>query len=92
MQQEYQTTDPTQETITENNSKIQTQLIFDTNLSPRITGGWEGVIKCDMEQLGFFRVRDGGQGNQFTIRACMYNFRNQAMSEFPSINLSLSFR
>jgi hypothetical protein len=91
-QGEYQTVNPSKEQLKEDNTKIQSLLICDTDLRHAGYGGWEGVLKCDMQNLGFVRVRHQGLGNTFKVRASMYNFLGQALSEMPSIQLSLLFR
>jgi len=91
-QDEYQSTDPTHGRISEDNSKIQSMLIYDTNLIHGVYGGWEGTISCDMSNMGLARFRDGGNGNTFTIKASMYNYIGQSLGEMPSIQLSLLFR
>ena len=91
-QGEYQSVDTAKELLKEDNTKIQSLLIYDTDLSEVKTGGWAGMIKCDMATLGFVNVRNQGLGNTFKIRASMFNFMGQALSEMPSIQLSLLFR
>jgi len=91
-QEQYQTTDIDKERFKENNTRIQSLIVYDTSLVHASRGGWEGMIKCDMNNLGFVNVRNQGLANNFTVRASMYNFMGQALSEMPSIQLSLLFR
>lgn len=90
-QMEHQSVDPRYEQIKEDNTKMQSLLIYNTNLVRGEYGGWEGVISCDMTNLGFVRL-NRGSGTTFTIRASMYNYMRQGLGEMPSIQLSLLFR
>ena len=91
-QLEYQSTDPLHEKIKEDDTKMQSLLIYDTNLIHGEYGGWEGTISCNMTNFGFVRFGDQGNGNTFTIKASMYNYMNHALGEMPPIQLSLLFR
>lgn len=89
-QQEYQSDSPFTALI-EDPSKVQSMLIMNTNLFRGEYGGYEGTASCDMRNLGSFRLRNEGQGTQFIIKACMYNFNRRALSVMPSIQLELTF-
>jgi len=91
-QAEYQSTDTEKTYLREDNAKIQSIMILNTNLIHSELGAFEGTISCDMRNLGSFNVREQGHGNTFTIRASMYNFMNQALSEMPMIQVGLLFR
>ena len=77
--------------LVENNRTIQRMLIYDTNLSEHLYGGWVGSLKCDMRNLGSVRL-DRGIGNTITIRASMYDYSYRPLGEFPSIQLGLVFQ
>lgn len=91
-QQEYQTNDPKRVKLVADEGKIQSMLLLNTSLTHQDHEGWEGSVSCDMNNLGTFRLRDGGHGNTFTIHASMFDFTRRALSEMPAIQVDLLFR
>jgi hypothetical protein len=91
-QLEYQSDDREKEVFSEDPGKVQSLLLLNTNLIRGEYGGWEGTVTCNMSNIGTFRLRNEGQGTIFTIKACLYDFKNKGMSTFPAMQLDLLFR
>lgn len=93
VQGEYQTTDTEKERFVDVSSAIQSILTYTPNIRYDFAhNAYTGVISCNMDNLGAFNIRGKGFGDTFTIKASMYDFRGLAMSEMPSIELTLLFR
>lgn len=90
-QNEYQTTDTISKKFNRDEMRVQRMLVYDSSLVHSELGGWEGVIKCDMKNLGPI-VFQSPIGNKFTVRVSLYNYMYQPLGEMPSIELGLLFR
>lgn len=90
---EHQTIDTEKEEWGDTPSKIQSLLVYNTNIRlDEISGAYAGAISCDMKDLGMFNVKDKGFGDTFTVELSMYNYRGLALSHVPSCELTLLFR
>lgn len=90
---EYQSVDDTKDKILDNNTKLQSILVYNTDLkNPKDSSAYIGSIACDMSNLGSFDIRNKGFSETFTFEMSMYNFRGLALDNVPSVELTLLFR
>lgn len=91
-QLEYQSTDSKKAKFSESDRTIQSLLILNTSLAHEPHKEWEGVVSCDMNNLGAFSLVTGGHGTNFILRVSMYSFLNKALSVLPEMQVDLLFR
>lgn len=92
-QQDYQTVETSRLNLVENDRKIQSTLVYNTNLiSNGLYPGFVGTLSCNMDNIGFVNVADQGYGNTFTIKVKMFDFKNKGMSYVPRIEMMLLFK
>lgn len=90
---ENQTTNNLKEQLTENNSTIQSMLVYTTSLVwDGIANAFMGTISCDMNNIGSFNVKDRGYGDVFRMKTKMYNFRGLAMDHIPAVEMGIVFK
>jgi hypothetical protein len=92
LQKEYASVDSEKQAMRDENRKLQRMLVYNTNLSEHLRGGWRGSIACAMSNIGTFDLRGQGLGQTFTVKASMYDFKQLALASMPSIELSITFR
>ena len=91
-QLEYQSNDTKKEDFREDPGTLQSMLILQTNLIRGEYGGWEGTVTCNMGNIGTFRLRNEGHGTVFTIKASLFDFKQNAANIVPEMQLDLLFR
>lgn len=91
VQQERQTTETQREFLKEDHNKIQSLLNYSPSILNQWNGGFHAFVSCSMSNLGFADIRDQGNGNVFTIKASMYDFKSMGISTMPPIQLTLIF-
>lgn len=90
---ENQTTNNLKERLSENNSTIQSMLVYNTSLVwDGTSNAFMGTISCDMNAIGSFNVKDRGYGDTFRMKTKMYNFRGLGMDHIPAVEMSIVFK
>jgi len=89
---QYSSNDTEKEYASHEVRKITRMLTYSTDLSFDIDeGGFRGSISCSMGGMGSFNLSGNNLNTKYTLHVSFYNFKNQAMSVCPSVELGLLF-
>lgn len=89
---QHTSNDTEKEYVSHNVTKITRMLTYSTDLVfDHTVGGFRGSISCSMAGMGSFNLTGNNLNTKYTVRVAFYNFKNQAMSVCPSVELGLLF-
>lgn len=89
---QYSSNDTEKEYASHDVRKITRMLTYSTDLSFSIQeGGFRGSISCNMGGMGSFNLSGNNLNTKYVVRVAFYNFKNQAMSVCPAVELGLLF-
>lgn len=89
---QFQSIQGSKEFAKPDNNTLTSLLTLQTTLVSTHDGGYHGSVTCDNTNLGSFNVRNQGLADTFTIRVKMFDFKHQALSKLPEMELGLLIR